>query len=223
MRRFNSLLALLTWRDLTTGAAHRPLSRALATLVERGGQRGLRWANSKRGCGIVPLSRRSGSDWEGEGNDRRSWGEVLRARGAECAVSPACWSCSRGVTSPRSLSHRPLSRALATLVERGVQRGLLVLLTVSEVAALCPSPEEAIATGRERGMTAGHGVRFCKRGVQRGLSLAKSKRRCCIVPLSRRSGSDWEGEGNDRRSWGEVPCATWVGAGHGRAERFDER
>ncbi len=35
MRTFNSLLALLTWRDLTPGAPHRPLSRALATLVER--------------------------------------------------------------------------------------------------------------------------------------------------------------------------------------------
>ncbi len=36
--------------------------------------------NSERRCGIVPLSRRSASDWEGEGNDRRSWGEVLQAR-----------------------------------------------------------------------------------------------------------------------------------------------
>ena len=31
----------------------------------------------------MPLARRSDSDWEGEGNDRRSWGEVLLARGAE--------------------------------------------------------------------------------------------------------------------------------------------
>ena len=141
-----------------------PLSRALAALVERGVRRGLSWANSKRRCGIVPLSRRSASDWEGEGNGRRSWGEVLGARGAECARSTACWRCSRGVTSPRPLARPPLSRALAALVERGVQRGLLMLLTVSEVAALCPSPEGALATGRERGMTAGHGVRFCKRG-----------------------------------------------------------
>ncbi len=41
---------------------------------------------------------------------------------------------------------------------------LLALLRVSNVAGLCPSPEGAIATGRERGMTGGHGVRFCKRG-----------------------------------------------------------
>ncbi len=56
-------------------------------------------------------------------------------------------------------------------------------------------------------MTGGHGVRFCKRRVQRGLLWANSKRRCGIVPLSRRSDSNWEGEGNDRRSWGEVPGA----------------
>ena len=87
--RFNSLLALLTVNALTPGAAHRPLSRALATLVERGVQRGLLLANSEQRCGIVPLSRRSASDWEGEGNDRRSWGEVLRARGAEGLISTA--------------------------------------------------------------------------------------------------------------------------------------
>ncbi len=65
-----------------------PLSRALAVLVERGVQSAqvqqlVGAAHGERRCGIVPLSRRSGSDWEGEGNDRRSWGEVLPARGAE--------------------------------------------------------------------------------------------------------------------------------------------
>ncbi len=62
-------------------------------------------------------------------------------------------------------------------------------------------------------MTAGHGVRFCQRGVQRGLSWANSERRCGIVPLSRRSASDWEGEGNDRRSWSEVLLTALVERG----------
>ncbi len=57
--------------------------------------------------------------------------------------------------------------------ERGVQRDLLVLLTVSELAALCPSPEGAIATGRERGMTAGHGERFCEQGVAEGVVVGE--------------------------------------------------
>ena len=50
-----------------------------------------------------------------------------------------------------------------------------MLRTVSNVAALCPSPEGALATGRERGMTAGHGVRFRARGVQRGLAMGESR------------------------------------------------
>ena len=66
-------------------------------------------------------------------------------------------------------AHRPLSRALARLVERGDGRGASRGRTVSNVAALCPSPEGALATGRERGMTAGHGVRFLERGVQSAL------------------------------------------------------
>ena len=60
-----------------------PLYRALATLVERGVAEGLGGAAySKQPCGIARLSRRSDSDWEGEGNDRRSWDEVLPVRWA---------------------------------------------------------------------------------------------------------------------------------------------
>ena len=123
-------------------------------------------AYGERRCASVPLSRRSASDWEGEGNDRRSWGEVLRARGAEgltsaahgeqrCASLPLSrrtasdwegegnvrrsWGEALG-TSGSSVHrfnsfllvltlnnltpgarHRPLSRAVAALVERGVQ------------------------------------------------------------------------------------------------------
>ncbi len=43
-----------------------------------------------------------------------------------------------------------------------------MLLSVGDVAALCPSPEGAIATGRERGMTVGQGVRFLVQVVAEG-------------------------------------------------------
>ena len=137
---------------------------------KRGVQRGLSLAKSKRGCGIVPLSRRSGSDWEGEGNDRRSWGEVLQATGAEGLVGAANGERGWGIVplSRRSASdwegegndRRSWGEVLQARGRRGVCRGR----TVSDVAALCPSPEGPLAIGRERGMTAGHGVRFCKRG-----------------------------------------------------------
>ena len=115
------------------------------------------------------------------GHSRRSLSEGCRG---------ACWCCSRGVTSPPVLRTDPYPGHSLCSLSEGC-RGVCCGRKVSVVAALCPSPEGALATGRERGMTGGHGVRCCKRG-------------CCIVPLSRRSASDREGEGNDHRSWGEV-------------------